>query len=166
MADNITILDSTGATKTVATDDVSSVHYQRAKSAWGADGSVADTSQSAPLPVQIAANASAEGADLSWQASVSNTAVTAKASAGVLHGLSVYNASNATVFIQVYDDAGTPTVGTTTPVIVLAVETVKFGHFTFPTPIKFSNTIKFAATTAPTNSTAPSAAVQVTAIYK
>jgi hypothetical protein len=51
MADNITVLDSTGATKTVASDDVSGIMHQRIKATFGVDGSAVDVSATDPLPV-------------------------------------------------------------------------------------------------------------------
>ena len=52
MADNLNI--DAGATLTVATDDISGVHYQRVKIAQGADGSATDVSNAAPLNVAVA----------------------------------------------------------------------------------------------------------------
>lgn len=51
MADNVDITPGTG--KTVATDDISGVQYQRVKVTWGADGTATDTSASSPLPVTV-----------------------------------------------------------------------------------------------------------------
>jgi hypothetical protein len=52
MADNVDITPGTG--KTVATDDIAGVQYQRVKVTWGADGTATDASASAPLPVTVA----------------------------------------------------------------------------------------------------------------
>src|SRR3990167_8609493 len=52
MADNLNI--DSGSTLTVATDDISGVHYQRVKIAQGADGSATDVSNAAPLNVAVA----------------------------------------------------------------------------------------------------------------
>lgn len=52
MADNINILDSAAVTKTMGTDEVSSVHYQRHKIIQGADGTNdGDVSRANGLPV-------------------------------------------------------------------------------------------------------------------
>lgn len=51
MADNINI--DAGSTLTVATDDISGVHYQVVKVAHGADGAAAHASAAAPLPVTV-----------------------------------------------------------------------------------------------------------------
>jgi hypothetical protein len=49
MADNVDITPGTG--KTIATDEIAGVQYQRVKVTWGADGAASDASASAPLPV-------------------------------------------------------------------------------------------------------------------
>lgn len=49
MADNVSI--NQGSSTTIATDDVGSVHYQRVKLTWGADGTATDVSTAAYLPV-------------------------------------------------------------------------------------------------------------------
>ena len=48
MADNLGYTPGSGAT--VATDEVSGLHYQRIKPVWGADGVVTDVSDATPLP--------------------------------------------------------------------------------------------------------------------
>lgn len=50
MADNVGITE--GSDKTVATDDVSSVHHQLVKIEHGADGTATMTSSAAPLPTK------------------------------------------------------------------------------------------------------------------
>ena len=52
MADNVDITPGVG--KTVATDDIAGVQYQRVKVTWGADGAATDASASSPLPVTLA----------------------------------------------------------------------------------------------------------------
>lgn len=53
MADNdFTAAEATtGTTREIAGDDISSVFYQRVKIVWGADGTASDASTAAPLPV-------------------------------------------------------------------------------------------------------------------
>ncbi len=53
MADNITLNSGSGGS-TLATDDISSVHYQRVKVSYGVDGSATDVSDTNPLPVDDA----------------------------------------------------------------------------------------------------------------
>lgn len=49
MADNVAITAGSGTS--IATDDISSVHYQRVKNVWGADGTATDVSAATPMPV-------------------------------------------------------------------------------------------------------------------
>lgn len=51
MADDIAITPGSGAA--VATDEVSSRHFQKIKAAWGADGTANDVSAATPFPVTI-----------------------------------------------------------------------------------------------------------------
>ena len=51
MTDNVAITAGSGTT--IATDDISGVHYQRVKVTWGADGTGNDASTSNPLPTQV-----------------------------------------------------------------------------------------------------------------
>lgn len=55
MADNTAILDGAGASKTFASDDISSVFYPRVKQTWGPDGTAndVDVATGKPLPAQI-----------------------------------------------------------------------------------------------------------------
>lgn len=58
MADN-TILNLGSGGDTIATDDIAGVKYQRVKVSVGADGSAADASLTAPLPVRLSDGTSA-----------------------------------------------------------------------------------------------------------
>ena len=51
MADNVDI--TPGAGKTIATDDIAGVQYQRVKVTYGTDGSATDASSSNPFPVTV-----------------------------------------------------------------------------------------------------------------
>jgi len=51
MADNVDI--TPGAGKTIATDDIAGVQYQRVKVTYGTDGSATDASSTNPLPVTV-----------------------------------------------------------------------------------------------------------------
>lgn len=57
MADNITVSTADGNLD-VATDDISSVHYQRVKVGHGADGTATDVSTTSPMPANCYANVS------------------------------------------------------------------------------------------------------------
>jgi len=66
MADNVTI-PATGsgtATPVIATDDISSVHYQRVKVTFGSDGAASDVSSSNGLPVLNLANSGVDIGDV------------------------------------------------------------------------------------------------------
>lgn len=55
MADNITLLDSTGTTRTHAADDIGSVHFPRHKLVHGVDGTNdGDVSRINGFPIQVA----------------------------------------------------------------------------------------------------------------
>jgi len=49
MADNT----QASASPTIATDEISSVHYPRVKVSWGVDGSAVDASATNPLPITL-----------------------------------------------------------------------------------------------------------------
>jgi hypothetical protein len=53
MADNLTFTTASG-NAVVATDDIGSVHYQRMKLSFGADGASSDVSSANPIPVTLA----------------------------------------------------------------------------------------------------------------
>lgn len=71
-----------------------------------------------------------------------------KASAGSLYGIQGYNAAAAVRYVKLYDatSAGT-TIGTTTPVMTIAVEAQKTFEFMPAMPVAFSTAITAAATT-------------------
>jgi len=57
VSDNFPTNSGSGG-NTFASDNISSVHYPRIKPSWGADGSAADASVAAPLPVQATVESS------------------------------------------------------------------------------------------------------------
>lgn len=72
MADNVAVSEGSG--KTIATDDVGGVQYQRIKPSWGPDGTAneVDTATGKPLPVQLR---SPTGTDLTGTAGSASAAV-------------------------------------------------------------------------------------------
>jgi hypothetical protein len=72
MADNLTFTTASG-NAAVATDDIGSVHYQRMKMTFGADGASADVSSANPIPVTIAATSSGIVADTEYEVFTSAT---------------------------------------------------------------------------------------------
>jgi hypothetical protein len=59
MADNTTYTPGSGLT--IATDDISSVHYPRTKIGWGVDGVYNDASGTNPLPVSVSGTITTTG---------------------------------------------------------------------------------------------------------
>lgn len=85
------------------------------------------------------------------------TVRTARASRANLTFVSCYNASNAVAYVQLFDVAGSVTLGTTVPRLSLGIPTA--GQLTAQVNVQFLNALKAAATTTPTGSSAPSASV-------
>jgi len=93
-------------------------------------------------------------------------ASTVKASSGTLFGLSIYNPNASVEYLQVFD-AASVTVGTTAPVQSFAILASGQLNMSFnSTGIAFTNSIKIAATTTATGSTAPGTGLVVNAQYK
>lgn len=151
MADNFTANPGSGGS-TFASDDISGTHYPRLKIVHGADGTNdGDVSTANPLPAQLRPMASG-GCDVYRSIDLDETEEEVKASAGVVYGLLFSNTATATRFLKLYNaTAANVTVGTTTPVITLALpgnatDDVS-GVVTFPHGITFSTAITMAATT-------------------
>jgi hypothetical protein len=111
------------------------------------------------------------GADLYFDADGDNTAQTIKGSAGSLHSLCVLNVNAADAFIQLFDESGAITVGTTAPkqsYLVPKGDGTFYGAFgaVFTMPLNFANSIKYACTTTPTGSGDPATGLIVNASYK
>lgn len=133
MADNVAI--TAGAGTSIATDDVSSVHYQVIKVALGLDG-VIDTlldsgqqTMAASLPVVIASNQTAVpvnprpetsgGYSIYHAVAAANTnAANIKASAGQVFAVNIFNNAAYPVYVKLHNTAGTPTAGTGVVMVV------------------------------------------------
>lgn len=117
------------------------------------------------------ANASGEGLLVLRDPALTNTAVAVKASAGRLYGYHIFNPGTALAYVQIYNvAAASVVVGTTTPIITLAMPSnsssnVGVDHL-FSTPVTFATAIAVAATTTPTGGTAPGTAIVVNVFYK
>ena len=85
MADNITVLDSLGATQTIATRDVGGVHYQNI---------------SPPVSTSHLVTAG------------STNATVVKASAGILRSVYIFNNAGYPVYAKFHNSASAPTAGT------------------------------------------------------
>lgn len=111
------------------------------------------------------------GAELYFDGDGDNTAQTIKGSAGSLHSLCVLNVNAVDCFIQLFDESGSITVGTTAPKQVFLVpkgDGTSYGAFGGwgAMPLKFTNSIKYACTTTPTGSGDPTTGLVVSASYK
>lgn len=83
-----------------------------------------DTNGAALAVVQVGSSgieAAPASASRIPSAAATTNATVAKASAGVLHMISGYNAAAAVRYVKVYNKATAPTVGTDTPILTLAV---------------------------------------------
>lgn len=99
-----------------------------------------------------------------------NTVQTLKDCPGELHGLVVHNPNATTAFIQLFDEEGAVTVGTTTPKQSYPVpppaETPAGGPLVllFAKPLRFHHSIKYACTTTPTGNTDPTTGLVINAV--
>ena len=74
-------------------------------------------------------------------------AVSAKASAGQVYGYYIYNDSNQTRYVKLYNKATAPTVGTDTPVMTIPIPSGSAANVDFSNGIAFATGIAFAMTT-------------------
>jgi len=116
-------------------------------------------------------NATQAGWTPLWDPSITNTFETLKGTAGVLGQAYFWNTNTADCFIQFFNNAA-PTVGTTTPTMVIKVPG---GTSTNPglavidnfvAGVMFTTAITYAATTTATGSTAPASALTGQFSYK
>jgi hypothetical protein len=163
MADNFATNAGSGGS-TFASDDITSVHYPRVKLVHGADGTNdGDISTANPLPVRVLPVA-AGGCSIFRSLDLDESEEEVKASAGTVYGVWFSNTATATRFLKFYNaTAANVTVGTTTPVLTLALpgnttDDIS-GVFSIPQGIAFSTAITVAATTglADNNTGAPAA---------
>jgi len=94
-----------------------------------------------------------------------NSAQSILGSKGLLHKLHVYNSNGAAAFVQLFDESGAITVGTTAPAYVVYVPAGGGVIEDFPHPLVFTNSIKYACTTTPTGNGDPTAGLTVSAAY-
>jgi len=99
---------------------------------------------------------------------LTNTAQAIKASAGNLYGYYIYNPNSSAVYVNLYNVASASvTVGTTTPLMNIAIPATSGANLMFPYPITFSNAGWSAScTTTGGGNTAPSTACEVMFFYK
>ena len=94
------------------------------------------------------------------------------AASGYLKQLAVFNPNASLAYIQIYDESGTITVGTTTPKVTFQVphnDGTSDGEFQIilghELGLPFGKTIKYACTTTATGDTAVSTGLIVNAVY-
>jgi hypothetical protein len=151
MADNFTANAGTGGS-TFGSDDVGGVHYPRVKLTIGADGAAdGDVSAALPMPVRLVPLATG-GASIFRSIDIDESEEEVKGTAGTVYGVWFSNMATSTRFLKFYNaTAASVTVGTTTPVLTLAMpgnatDDVS-GVFSMPQGIAFSTAISVAATT-------------------
>ena len=96
----------------------------------------------------------------------STTVTTVKGSAGELGAYHCLNPNSAAAYVQIFDTAGTVTLGSTTPVLSLGLPASDGGNLEWTMGVHFANGIKVAATTTATGSTAPGTAVDCNFAFK
>jgi hypothetical protein len=79
-------------------------------------------------------------------------ATSSKASAGRVHGWSVFNSNAAARYFKLYNKASAPTVGTDTPVHVVMIPAAGGANLDIPRGLPFSTGIAWALTTGAANS--------------
>ena len=136
---------------TFASDDDGTWQWPLVKMAWGANGTFNYAGTAAPMPVQVLPVAD-QGCDIFRSLDLDESEEEVKASAGCVYGLWFSNTATATRFLKFYNaTAASVTVGTTTPVLTIALpgntsDDIS-GVFSIAQGIKFSTAICVAATT-------------------
>jgi hypothetical protein len=93
---------------------------------------------------------------------VQATAIVVRGQTCDVQGYHIYNASDATAFVQFYDSLVAPTVGTTVAKWVVAIPTLQQAFNNIPVAgLYFKDGLWIAATTSASGSSAPSAALVV-----
>jgi hypothetical protein len=124
----------------------------------------------APVPVNGAVSQTL-GTTNGWTpqrlSALSTTIVSIKSSAGQLGMLQCYNPNSSQAYIQVFNVAsGSVTLGSTTPILSIAIAPLSTGGFVLANPgINFSTAISAASTTTATGSTANSTAPDCNVVY-
>ncbi len=163
MADNFEANAGSGGS-IFASDEISTVHFPRLKLIHGTENvNDGDVSTANPFPVRVLPVA-ADGCTIFRRIDLDETEQEVKATAGTVYGVWFSNMATSTRFLKFYNaTAANVTVGTTTPVLTLAMpgntsDDVS-GVFSMAQGIKFDTAICVAATTgiADNDTGAPSA---------
>lgn len=171
MADNISVLDSTGTARVVRATDASSVYtpHHIVDDLVGVTATGQATKANS-LPVTLAsdedalsvtpATATSGGCSIFRSLDLDETEEEVKATAGQVYGYYVSNSGAAAAYLKFYNaTAASVTVGTTTPVLTLLVPAGAAANVGLPYPVAFSTAITVAATTgvADSDTTGPAA---------
>jgi hypothetical protein len=98
---------------------------------------------------------------------LSNTNAQVKSGQGTLGGWYIYNPNSSVAYVQIFDTAtGSITVGTTVPKLSIGIPATSAANLELTLGIQFGTAICVAATTAATNATAPSTAVDCNFWFK
>ncbi len=146
MADNIQIFDKDGNVRKVATNEIDGVDFPKEKVSWGGPGNAFDTNQFTPLPVQLTANASAEGSTPHNNLAASITPTTISLNPGILFQITMDNLDGAEdAFVRVYNEASVD-VDTSTPVLTFRIKADDQRTWQSSVGIEFSTAIRYAVT--------------------
>lgn len=145
MADGVAITAGSGTT--IATDDIGSVHYQRVKVNWGADGATNDTSASAPLPVQEIPGTGNGLTTYYLTSAASTNGNNVKASAAKVYSVTATNTNASVRYLRLYNASSSPTVGTTTTFAGWAIPAGGGLHLTFPAGLTMGTGLGVSLTT-------------------
>ncbi|BBC00198.1 hypothetical protein [Bradyrhizobium elkanii] len=169
MSDNFDVTPGSG--KTVATDDIGGIHYQRAKMVWGADGTAndVDTAAGKPMPVQSLPQTSGGLSRTRTLIPNNTTAIVVKSGAGQLYKIRATNNSATIAYIKIYD-ATSATAGSGTPVDTIMIPASTSGAGVVDTTdlgVSFSTGITYIVTTgiADNDTGAPAANAYVVSFY-
>lgn len=94
------------------------------------------------------------------------TVQTVKSGAGTWGGYFIYNPNTSVAYLQVFDNSGTITLGTTTPDMVYGIPAGQGANVEISNGVGMTNAIKLACTTTATGSTAPTTGLDMTIYYK
>jgi len=166
MADNVTLNAMSGGS-TVAADEVTdgtlgTVKVQYVKIMDGTlDGSTKATVSSEGISTVVKRAHKPTPYKLISAATTNATSVSATANT-LLYGYYISNTNAAVRYVKFYNKASAPTVGTDTPVLVLAIPASGAANVSFPAGINFTTGLAFATTTGAADSdTAAVAATEV-----
>lgn len=130
MADN-TVLNLGSGGDSIASDDISSVKYQRVKLIHGVDGTNdGDTARTNPFPTSEAPLSNSALYPTASDSAAYVASVVVKASAGGLYAIGGYNSKATGQFIQVHNSASLPA-DTAVPIVIIYVPAQSSFYYSF-----------------------------------